>query len=85
MLSTMLTTYLLALVHPRRPYDALWFAVSPCLLLTGFVDELGSARGGLRRRSPVGVGARPTGVDRHLLGIGTATKLYPLFLLGPCW
>ncbi len=77
----MLTTYLLALVHPRRPYDALWFAVSPCLLLTGFVNwdllAVACVAGALlawARGRPV-----LTGI---CLGIGTATKLYPLFLLG---
>lgn len=77
----LLATYFLSLVHPRRPYDALWFAVSPCLLLTGFVNWdllavvcVAAALLGWSRDRPV-----LTGIA---LGIGTATKLYPLFLLG---
>ncbi|GGF47124.1 membrane protein [Marmoricola endophyticus] len=75
------TTYLLAGVHRRRPWDALPFALSPVLLVTGLVNwdllavvAVAGALWAWARGRPV-----LTGV---LIGLGTATKLYPLFLLG---
>jgi uncharacterized membrane protein len=77
----LLTTWLLAGVNPRRPWDAAAFALSPALLLTGLVNwdllAVAFVAGALwawARGRPV-----LTGV---LIGLGTATKLYPLFLLG---
>ncbi|MBA2955045.1 DUF2029 domain-containing protein [Nocardioides sp. MAH-18] len=77
----LLTTWLLAGVNPRRPWDAALFALSPALLLTGLVNwdllAVALVAGVLwawARDRPV-----LTGV---LIGLGTATKLYPLFLLG---
>lgn len=74
---------LLAKTHPGRPYDALGFALSPALLLTAYVNwdllAVACVAGALwawssPRRRPV-----LTGV---FIGLGTASKLYPLFLLG---
>ena len=80
-LLALLSTWLLAGVDRRRPWDAAAFALSPALALTGLVnwDMLAVAlvAGALwawSRDRPV-----LTGV---LVGLGTATKLYPLFLLG---
>jgi uncharacterized membrane protein len=77
----LLTTWLLAGVNPRRPWDAALFALSPALLLTGLVNWdllavalVAAALWAWARDRPV-----LTGV---LIGLGTATKLYPLFLLG---
>ncbi|WP_235547721.1 MULTISPECIES: glycosyltransferase family 87 protein [unclassified Nocardioides] len=77
----LLCTWLLAGVNPRRPWDAAAFALSPALLLTGLVNwdliAVACVAGALwawARDRPV-----LTGV---LIGLGTATKLYPLFLLG---
>ncbi|GAA4372712.1 glycosyltransferase family 87 protein [Nocardioides caricicola] len=77
----LLTTWLLAGVNPRRPWDAAAFAVSPMLLLTGLVNWdllavvlVAGALWAWARERPV-----LTGV---LIGLGTAVKLYPLFLLG---
>ncbi len=77
----LLTTWLLAGVSRRRPWDALAFAVAPVLALTFLVNwdlpALALVAGALwawSRDRPV-----LTGV---LIGLGTATKLYPLFLLG---
>lgn len=77
----LLCTWLLAGVNPRRPWDAAAFALSPALLLTGLVNwdlvavvfVAGALWAWARDRALL------TGV---LIGLGTATKLYPLFLLG---
>jgi uncharacterized membrane protein len=78
---TLLAAWLLAGVTPRRPWDAAGFALSPALLLTGLVNWdllavvlVAGALWAWARDRPV-----LTGV---LIGLGTAVKLYPLFLLG---
>ncbi len=78
---TLLAVWLLARTHPRRPWDALWFAVSPALLLTGLVNWDLLAVVLVAGATWAWATGRPllTGV---LVGLGTATKLYPLFLLG---
>lgn len=78
---TLLAVWLLARTHPRRPWDALWFAASPALLLTGLVNWDLLAVVLVAGASWAWATGRPllTGV---LVGLGTATKLYPLFLLG---
>lgn len=77
----LLSAWLLAGVNPRRPWDAAAFALSPALLLTGLVNWdlvavvfVAAALWAWARDRPV-----LTGV---LIGLGTAVKLYPLFLLG---
>jgi uncharacterized membrane protein len=77
-----LSAWLLAGVNPRRPWDAAAFAASPTLLLTGVINwdmlAVVLVAGALytwARARPVATGV--------LVGLGTATKLYPLFLLGP--
>jgi uncharacterized membrane protein len=78
---TLLATWFLSGVNPRRPWDAAAFALSPALALTGLVNwdllAVGLTAGALWAWAR----GRPllTGV---LIGLGTATKLYPLFLLG---
>jgi uncharacterized membrane protein len=78
----LLATWFLAGVHSRRPWDALPFVLSPALLLTDLINwdllAVALVAGALwawSRDRPV-----LTGV---LIGLGTAAKLYPLFLLGP--
>ncbi|TIC82812.1 glycosyltransferase 87 family protein [Nocardioides sp. GY 10127] len=78
---TLLAVWLLAGVNPRRPWDAVFMAASPALLLSGLVNwdllAVTCVAGALwahARGRPVLTGA--------LIGLGTATKLYPLFLLG---
>lgn len=72
---------LLSGVVRRRPWDAAAFALSPALLMSGLINwdmlAVGFVAGALFAWSR----GRPmlTGV---LIGLGTATKLYPLFLLG---
>ena len=77
----LLAAWFLAGVNPRRPWDAALFALSPALLLSGLVNwdllAVACVAGALwawARGRPV-----LTGV---LIGLGTATKLYPVFLLG---
>lgn len=80
-LLTLLAAWFLAGTHPRRPWDAAAFALAPVLALAGLVNwdllAVAAVAGALwawSRGSPV-----LTGV---LIGLGTAAKLYPLFLLG---
>jgi len=79
---------LLARTHRRRPWDAAAFALSPALALTGLVNWDILAVGLVAAALWAWSRDRPllTGV---LIGLGTATKLYPLFLLGAllviCW
>ncbi|QBR92919.1 DUF2029 domain-containing protein [Nocardioides euryhalodurans] len=78
---TLLAVWFLAGVHRRRPWDAAILAVSPALALTGLVNwdllavalVAGAAWAWARDRPVL------TGV---LIGLGAATKLYPLLLLG---
>ena len=82
---TLVAVWLLAGAHqkqgPRRPWDAALVAASPALLLTAWINwdllALVFVAGALwawSRDRPV-----LTGV---MIGLGTAVKLYPLFLLG---
>lgn len=88
-LVALLSTWLLAGVNGRRfagrvrrrPWDAAGFALAPALAITGLVNwdllAIGFVAGALwawSRDRPV-----LTGV---MIGLGAATKLYPLFLLG---
>ena len=73
--------WFLARTHRDRPWDAALFALSPALLLTGLVNWdllavllVAAALWAWSRDRPVLTGM--------LIGLGTATKLYPLFLLG---
>jgi uncharacterized membrane protein len=68
-------------VNRRRPWDAVLFAVSPVLLFDGLINwdllAVACVAGVLwahARDRPLLTGA--------LIGLGTALKLYPLFLLG---
>ncbi|GAA4124518.1 glycosyltransferase 87 family protein [Nocardioides fonticola] len=79
--AALLAVWLLAGVDRRRPWDALFVAASPTLALTGIINwdllavvcVAGALYAWARGRPML------TGV---LIGLGTATKLYPLFLLG---
>lgn len=80
-LAALVTVWLLAGVHRRRPWDAALVAASPALALTALVNwdllalvfVAGAAWAWARDRPVL------TGV---MIGLGTATKLYPLLLLG---
>ena len=77
----LVTVWLLAGVHRRRPWDAAIVAASPALALTGIINwdllalvfVAGAAWAWARDRPVL------TGV---MIGLGTATKLFPLLLLG---
>jgi uncharacterized membrane protein len=78
----LVTVWALVLLSPRRPWDAALAALSPLVVVHAFTnfDVLATALAttGLlawSRRRPVLAGV--------LLGLGVATKFYPLFLLGP--
>lgn len=67
--------------RPARSWDALAFAISPMLLLTGLINWdllavvcVAGALAAWSRGRPVWAGVA--------IGLGTAVKLYPLFLLG---
>jgi uncharacterized membrane protein len=79
---------LLVRAQPRRPWDAMFVAASPALALAATINwdllAFGWVAGffwAWSTRRPVVAGV--------LIGLGTATKLYPLFMLGPllvlCW
>lgn len=84
-LAALACTWLLSGVHRGRPWDALPFAISPMLLLTGLINwDLLAV---LCVAAALWAWSRTSGDTRPLLtgaliGLGTATKLYPLFLLG---
>ncbi|MGH3917214.1 MAG: glycosyltransferase family 87 protein [Pseudonocardiaceae bacterium] len=78
----LVTVWALVLLSPRRPWDGALAALSPLVMVHAFTnfDVLATALAttGLlawARRRPVLAGV--------LLGLGGATKLYPLFLLLP--
>jgi uncharacterized membrane protein len=77
----LLAAWFLAGVHRRRPWDAMLFAASPALVLAGLVNwdllAVAATAGALWAWSR----GRPV-LSGVLIGLGTATKLYPLFLLG---
>ncbi len=77
----LLSAYLLAGAHRGRPWDALPFAAAPALVATGLVNWdvlaiacVAGAFWAWARGRPLLAGV--------LVGVGTAVKLYPLFLLG---
>jgi uncharacterized membrane protein len=77
----LLAAWFLTGVTPRRPWDAALFALSPVLLFEGLINwdllAVVCVAGALWAHAR----GRPilTGV---MIGLGTAMKLYPLFLLG---
>ena len=72
----------LSKVHRRRPWDAALVAAAPALLLAGLInwDLLAVA---LVALALLAWSRRRPGVAGVLVGLGTAAKLYPLFVLGP--
>ncbi len=80
-LCALLSAWFLTGVHRRRPWDAALFACAPVLLFEGMINWdllavvcVAGALWAHARGRPALTGA--------LLGLGTAMKLYPLFLLG---
>jgi uncharacterized membrane protein len=80
-LAALLSAWFLAGVNPRRPWDAALFALSPVLALNALINWdllavvlLAGALWAWAHDRPVATGV--------LIGLGTATKLFPLLLLG---
>jgi uncharacterized membrane protein len=77
----LLSAWFLTGVHRRRPWDAMLFAASPALALAGLINwdliAIAAVTGALWAWSR----GRPV-LSGVLIGLGTAIKLYPLFLLG---
>jgi uncharacterized membrane protein len=77
----LLAAWLMTGVHRGRPWDAMMYAAAPALVLAGLINWdflaivcVAGACWAWSRGRPVLSGV--------LIGLGTATKLYPLFLLG---
>jgi uncharacterized membrane protein len=80
-LAALLTAWFLTQVNRRRPWDAAMFALSPALALTALINWdllvvvlVAGALWAWARDRP--------GLTGVLIGLGTATKLFPLLLLG---
>jgi uncharacterized membrane protein len=80
----LLAAWFLSGVNRRRPWDAALFAVSPVLLFEGLINwdllAVVCVAGALLAHAR----DRP-GWTGFAIGLGTALKLYPLFLLGALW
>jgi uncharacterized membrane protein len=79
--ATLLSAWFLTRVNPRRPWDAALFAAAPVLALNALVNWdmlvvvlVAGALWAWARDRP--------GLTGVMIGVGTATKLFPLFLLG---
>jgi uncharacterized membrane protein len=80
-LCALVAAWFLSGVHRRRPWDAAVFAMSPVLLFEGLINwdllAVACVAGALWAH------ARDRPLQAGLwIGLGTALKLYPLFLLG---
>ena len=85
----LLTTWLLATAIPGRPWVALPFVLSPALLLISLVNWdlialvfVAGAIWAWHRGAIRGDQTRWALVAGVMVGLGTAVKLYPLFILG---
>lgn len=74
--------WFLARTHRHRPWDALPFVLAPTLLLTGLINWDLLAVALVAATLWAWERGRPTTAG-VMVGLGTAAKLYPLFLLGP--
>ena len=73
--------FLMTRVHRGRPWDAMPYVASPALLLTGLINWDYLAIFALVGAMYAWSRGRPF-LSGLMIGIGVATKLYPLFLLG---
>ena len=80
-LVTLLAAWFMAGVHRGRPWDAMLFAAAPAMVLAGLINwdilAVAMVAGALWAWSR----GRPV-LSGLMIGLGAATKLYPLFLLG---
>jgi uncharacterized membrane protein len=77
----LLSAWFLAGAHRGRPWDAMGFVAAPVLVLSGLVNWDVLAIACLAGAMWAWARGRPL-LSGVLIGLGTATKLYPLFLLG---
>ena len=77
----LLTAYFLAGAHRGRPWDAMGFVAAPALVLTGLVNWDLVAVACVAGTFWAWSRGRPL-LAGMMIGLGTAAKLYPLFLLG---
>ncbi|WP_329566075.1 glycosyltransferase family 87 protein [Kitasatospora sp. NBC_01266] len=88
LICAVITVIALTRTHRRRPWDALLFALAPCLALDATVnwDLLAVA---LTAVAMAYWSGRRTVWAGVFIGLATAAKLYPVLLLGPllvlCW
>ncbi len=77
----LVAAYFMVGAHRGRPWDAMLFAASPALVLSGLINwdllAVAMVAGALWAWAR----GRPL-LSGIFIGLGTATKLYPLFLLG---
>jgi uncharacterized membrane protein len=78
----MVTVYATAKTDKRRPWDAAMIALSPGLLLASQINWDWIAVG-LTALAMLAWARRHPALAGVLIGLGTATKLYPVLLLGP--
>jgi uncharacterized membrane protein len=79
--AALLAAWFMAGAHRGRPWDAMLFAAAPAMVLAGLINwdllavaMVAGAMWAWARGRPVLAGV--------MVGLGTATKLYPMFLLG---
>jgi uncharacterized membrane protein len=77
----LLTAYFLSRAHRRRPWDAMGYAAAPVVIAAGMINWDLLAVACVAGTFWAWARGRPL-LAGVLIGIGTATKLYPLFLLG---
>ncbi|MGK4582096.1 glycosyltransferase family 87 protein [Kitasatospora sp. HPMI-4] len=88
MICAVVAAVALSRTHRRRPWDALLFALAPCLALDSTInwDLLAVALAAVAMACWSG---RRTVLAGVFIGLATAAKLYPVLLLGPllvlCW
>jgi uncharacterized membrane protein len=80
-LAWLVVVWAVARTHRRRPWDAALVAISPIVLVHAFTnfDTLAAA---LAATGLLAWSRKKPALAGLLLGLGTATKLYPLLLLG---
>lgn len=78
----LLTIWLLSRIVPDRPYDAMLVAAAPTLALAGTINwDLVAVA--LTTAALFAWSRNRPGLAGVLIGLGVATKFYPLLLLGP--
>lgn len=79
--AALLAAWFMAGAQPGRPYDAVLLSAAPTLMLAGLINWDLLAVAAVAGAMWAWARGRP-GLTGVMIGLGTATKLYPLFLLG---